>query len=203
MFPGPASSGPAFSGVSLLRRRNGGTAPDTAGPFSDVDVHNAYEAHAREFLAVAQRSLGDLGLAQEAVQETFVRAWRASNRFDPNLGTLRGWLFSILRTVIIDLARKRARRFAVATSHDVAAGDQAAINDDRFDVVLNQWVMEQALAQLRDDHRNVILAVHRDGRTSVEIASEFAIPEGTVRSRLYYGLKALRLALEELGWRDE
>ena len=189
--------------MNVLRRLTGATVPVLQGPFSDVDVHNAYEAHAGELLAVAQRSLGDLGLAQEAVQETFVRAWRASNHFDPNLGTLRGWLFSILRTVIIDLARKRSRRFGLATSSETEQRDTTLPDDDGFDRVLNQWVMEQGLAQLRDEHRNVILAVHREGRSCVEIAAEFAIPEGTVRSRLYYGLKALRLALEELGWRDE
>lgn len=188
--------------MSLLRRLGGGTTPAPQGSFSDVDVHNAYEAHAGELLTVAQRSLGDIGLAQEAVQETFVRAWKASNRFDPNLGSLRGWLFAILRSVIVDLARKRARRFAVVHSDDNRERNQP-IADDGFDRVLNQWVMEQALSQLREEHRNVIIAVHREGRSCVEIAAEYAIPEGTVRSRLYYGLKALRLALEELGWRDE
>ncbi len=188
--------------MSLLRRRLGVVVPESPGPFTDADMHSAYKAHANELFAVAQRSLGDIGLAQEAVQETFIRAWRASSRFDPNIGSLRAWLFAILRTVIIDLARKRGRRFPVANTDEIDQAERGG-GEDRFDKVLNQWVMEQALTQLRDEHREVILAVHRDGLSSVEIAAEMAIPEGTVRSRLYYGLRALRLALEELGWRDE
>ncbi len=190
--------------MKLLRRLTSQEEPRDSGLLTDVGLHAAYEAHSGELFAVAQRSLGDRGLAQEAVQETFVRAWRAADRFDPALGMLRGWLFSILRNVIIDLARKRSRRFALDAhpiNNDNLAGPQH-VGDDQFDKVLNQWVMEQALARLRDEHRSVILAVHRDGQSSVEIAAEFSIPEGTVRSRLYYGLKALRLALEELGWRD-
>ena len=188
--------------MNVLRRRLGVAVPESPGSFTDADVHTAYTAHANELFAVAQRSLSDTGLAQEAVQETFVRAWRASSRFDPAIGSLRAWLFSILRTVIIDLARKRSRRFPVANSDEVDQTERFD-GDDRFGKVLNQWVMEQALTQLREEHRDVILAVHRDGLSSVEIAAHMAIPEGTGRSRLYYGLRALRLALEEMGWRDE
>jgi RNA polymerase sigma-70 factor, ECF subfamily len=132
--------------VSLLRRLTGDDAPDESGLRTDAGMQDAYEAHAGELYAVAHRSLGDRGLAQEAVQETFVRAWRAAHRFDPQLGMLRGWLFSILRNVIIDLQRKRARRFNVIGS---GAGDgqvEAIDKDDRFDKVLNHWVMEQAMA---------------------------------------------------------
>ena len=60
------------------------------------------------------RSLGDAGLAEEAVQETFLRAWRAGERFDPQIGSLRTWLFAILRNVVIDLGRARAARPGVA-----------------------------------------------------------------------------------------
>ena len=61
------------------------------------DVREAYAAHAGELYGFALRSLGDSGLAEEAVQETFVRAWRAGDRFDPQIGSLRTWLFAILR----------------------------------------------------------------------------------------------------------
>lgn len=189
--------------MSLLRRRFGEGTSELPRSFSDADVHSAYEAHAAELFAVARRSLGDVGLAQEAVQETFVRAWRASERFDPSIASLRTWLFAILRSVIIDLARKRGRRFGLASNAEIDGDELRSAGDDRFDRVLSQWVLEQALGRLREEHRLVVLGVHRDGRTAVELAAEFGIPEGTVRSRLYYGIRALRLALEELGWRDD
>ena len=78
------------------------------------DVREAYAAHAGELYGFAVRSLGDAGLAEEAVQETFLRAWRAGERFDPQIGSLRTWLFAILRNVVIDLGRARAARPALA-----------------------------------------------------------------------------------------
>ena len=76
----------------------------------EQDVREAYAAHAGELYGFAMRSLGDPGLAEEAVQETFLRAWRAGERFDPQIGSLRTWLFAILRNVVIDLGRARASR---------------------------------------------------------------------------------------------
>src|SRR5258705_2362813 len=76
----------------------------------ESDVRDAYAAHAGELYGFALRSLEDAGLAEEAVQDTFLRAWRAGDRFDPELGSLRTWLFAILRNVVIDLGRARAAR---------------------------------------------------------------------------------------------
>src|SRR5947209_2321740 len=74
------------------------------------DVRDAYAAHAGELYGFALRSLGDAGLAEEAVQETFLRAWRAGERYDPQISPLRTWLFAIMRNVVIDLSRARAAR---------------------------------------------------------------------------------------------
>jgi RNA polymerase sigma-70 factor (ECF subfamily) len=77
-------------------------------------VRAVYRAHGSELYRFALRSLGDQGLAEEAVQETFLRAWQAANRFDERLGSLRTWLFAIVRNVVIDLSRARAVRPQVA-----------------------------------------------------------------------------------------
>src|SRR5215471_3730144 len=77
---------------------------------SDDGVRTVYAAHGPELFRFALRSLGDGGLAEEAVQETFLRAWQAAERFDETLGSLRTWLFAILRNVVIDLSRARAVR---------------------------------------------------------------------------------------------
>src|SRR5688500_14789557 len=87
-----------------------------AGPMTDAyltdetGVREAYAAHAGELYGFALRSLGDSALAEEAVQDTFLRAWRAGDRFDPELGSLRTWLFAIMRNVVTDLGRARAAR---------------------------------------------------------------------------------------------
>ena len=157
------------------------------------DVREAYAAHAGELYGFALRSLGDAGLAEEAVQETFVRAWRAGERFDPQIGSLRTWLFAILRNVVIDLGRARAARPRVAEG-----GVEPAV--EPLEQALLSWQVEEAMRRIGEDHRHVLIETHYRGRPYAEVAAELGVPEGTVKSRVYYGLRALRVALEEIGY---
>jgi RNA polymerase sigma-70 factor (ECF subfamily) len=169
---------------------------------TDDGVRAVYAAHGPELYRFAVRSLGDRGLAEEAVQETFVRAWRAADRFDDELGSLRTWLFAIVRNVVIDLSRARAVRPGLSASDGTA--DDALVIDQAFDRVLTAWQVEEALRMLSDEHRAALIEVHYKGRAYNEVASGLGVPVGTVKSRVYYALKAMRLALEELGWsRDD
>ena len=161
----------------------------------DDGVRAAYRAYGAELFGFAARSLGDHGMAEEAVQETFLRAWRAADRFDPSIAPLRTWLYSIMRNVCIDLSRARASRAAVAVGEIVV---QPAA--DAFDHALVSWQVEEGLRRLTDDHRRVLIETYYRARPYAEVAAELRVPEGTVKSRVYYALRALRLALEEMGW---
>ncbi len=167
---------------------------------SDAGVRTVYAAHGAELYRFAFRSLGDRGLAEEAVQETFVRAWQAADRFDDALGSLRTWLFAIVRNVVIDLSRARAVRPTLAT--ESTATDLGDLTDD-IDRVLTAWQVEEALRMLSDEHRSALVEVHYKGRSYGDVAVDLGVPVGTVKSRVYYALKAMRLALEELGWSDD
>lgn len=158
-------------------------------------MREAYAAHAGELYGFAVRSLGDSGLAEEAVQETFLRAWRAGDRFDPQIGSLRTWLFAILRNVVIDLSRARAARPGVAEQ-----GIEPAV--EPFDEALRAWQIEEAMRQIGEQHRRVLIETYYRGRPYAEVAEELGVPEGTVKSRVYYGLRALRVVLEEMGYED-
>src|SRR3954468_18367725 len=109
---------------------------------SDEGVRTVYAAHGPELYRFALRSLGDRGLAEEAVQETFVRAWQAADRFDDALGSLRTWLFAIVRNVVIDLSRARAVRPSLSRED---ATDERSSLDDEFERVLVAWQVEEAL----------------------------------------------------------
>jgi RNA polymerase sigma-70 factor, ECF subfamily len=159
------------------------------------DVREAYAAHAAELYGFAVRSLADSGLAEEAVQETFLRAWRAGERFDPQIGSLRTWLFAILRNVVIDLGRARASRPGVAEG-----GVEPSV--EPFDEALLSWQIEEAMRQIGEQHRQVLVETYYRGRPYAEVAAELGVPEGTVKSRVYYGLRALRVVLEEMGYED-
>jgi RNA polymerase sigma-70 factor (ECF subfamily) len=161
----------------------------------DSDVREAYSAHAGELYGFALRSLEDPGLAEEAVQDTFLRAWRAGERFDPQIGSLRTWLFAILRNVVIDLGRARASR-------PVATGDVPDVGHEPLEEMLLSWQVEEALRRIGDQHRRVLVETYLRGRPYAEVAAELGVPEGTVKSRVYYGLRALRNALEEMGYDD-
>ena len=146
---------------------------------------------------MARRALNDSGLAEEAVQETFLRAWRASDRYDPDLISLRTWLFAIARKVVIDLARARSARPEPMRRREDHARDAG---EEPIEGILRSWEVEEALKRISDDHWRTIVEVYFRDRSSAEVAASHGVPEGTVRSRLFYGLKALRLALEEMGW---
>ena len=162
---------------------------------SDSGVRAAVQAHSGELYGFALRALDDRGLAEEVVQETFVRAWRAGRRFDPDIASLRAWLFAILRNVIIDAARARSVRPGVAAEVDVAI-------TDNLDALLQSWVVEEALHRLTDEHRRAVVEVYYRGRSAADVAADLGVPAATIRSRLFYGLRALRLSLDELGWDD-
>ena len=167
-------------------------------PLPDDALRAVYDAHGPELYRFARRSLGDAALAEDAVQETFLRAWRASASYDPARASQRTWLFAILRNVVIDLARARRVRPPLAT------GDEAegVADDAELDRALTAWEVETALAELDDDHRRVLVEVHWRGRPYHEVADDLGIPAGTVKSRVYYGLRAMRTALEAGGWSD-
>jgi RNA polymerase sigma-70 factor (ECF subfamily) len=162
----------------------------------------AYAAHGRELYRFAYRSLGDRGLAEEAVQTAYLRAWRAADRFDEQLGSLRTWLFAIARNVIVDLARARTVRPPVAAHLVDGSGDRDPQPTDEIDRLLACWQVEEALRKLSPEHRVVLVETYYKARPYNDVAAELGVPVGTVKSRVFYALRALRLALEELGWQE-
>lgn len=178
----------------LLRRRRIPTLADERG------VQEAYTAHGAELYRFALRALGDDGVAQDVVQETFLRAWRAADRYDPELSSLRVWLFAIARNVVVDHARRRSARSWPRVPADASMVEQAlGPVPDETDRVLATWLVEEALGRLSDDHRPVIVETYLRGRTYDEVAAERGVPVGTMRSRTFYALKALRVVMDEMG----
>ena len=175
---------------------------DVAALGSDAGVRAVYRAHGSELYRFAVRSLGDPGLAEEAVQETFLRAWQASDRFDERLGSLRTWLFAIVRNVVIDLSRARAVRPKVAGPRDGIDLVHERNVDEALEHLVRSWEVEEALRKIGEEHRVALVEVHYKGRPYADVARDLGVPPGTVKSRVFYGLRAMRLALEEMGWTD-
>ncbi|GAA2973541.1 sigma-70 family RNA polymerase sigma factor [Kitasatospora sp. NPDC127116] len=138
---------------------------------------------------------GDRQRAEDVVQETLVRAWRNIHRLDPEAGSLRPWLVTVARRIVID-----GHRSAMARPREVdAAVLEQLPAEDETDRALRMMTVADALADLSPAHREIIVETYLKGRTAVEAAAELGIPAGTVRSRVFYALRSLRLALEERG----
>jgi RNA polymerase sigma-70 factor (ECF subfamily) len=156
-------------------------------------VRTLYAEHGRALLGYVTRVIGDRHQAEDIVQETLVRAWHHAGSLTPERGSVRGWLLRVARNIIID--RHRARQ-ARPTEVEESATEPA---DDRneSDQVLDTLHMLDALGNLRPEHRAVLVEVYYRGLTLVEAADVLGVPVGTVKSRIYYALRALRLAFEE------
>ena len=153
-----------------------------------------YEAHAAPVWRYVVHLTGDRTGADDVVQETLLRAWRTPRILEQDPATARAWMFTVARHIVIDGVRSahNRREIAVAETPDVATTD---LTDALFEAIL----VEEALASLSTDHRVVVVRAYFGGLAIAEIAAELDIPEGTVKSRLHYALRALRLALQEKG----
>lgn len=190
-------SGPAPRWLRGLTRA---PVPQDPGLGSEGDVRAAYAAHGAELYRYALRQLGDDGAAQEVVQEVFLRAWRRADSFDPTVASLRVWLFAIARNAIIDESRRAALRpWRRTLVHDVTDNARTPTTGPPESTVLDSWLVEEALRRIRPEHREAIVQTYLRGRSAAEVAGELGIPVGTVRSRVFYGLKALRVAMDEMG----
>ncbi len=170
------------------------------GPADEDAVGAAYEAHGAELYRFVLRGLGDTGAAEDVVQETFLRAWRAADRFDPQLASLRVWLFAIARNAMLDHARAvRVRPWQSELVDPPTAEQAAGTVEDASERLVRSWVVEEALRRLSEEHRAAIVQTYLRERPYGEVAAELGVPVGTVRSRVFYGLKALRVAMDELG----
>jgi len=157
-------------------------------------VRALHDVYGGPLYVFAYRRLHDKQAAEEVVQDTLVRAWRSADTYDAARGPVAAWLFGIARNLVIDHLRRRAAQ--PDTVRLPSGMSDPAIEVDRM---LETWQVADALAGLSSTHREAILACHYRGYTVSEAAALLEVPDGTVKSRLYYGLRALRLRLEEMG----
>lgn len=163
---------------------------------AEAGLRALYDGHAPVLLAYALRLTGgDRARAEDIVQETLVRAWRNIDRLDTTGGPVRPWLFTVAQRLAIDA--HRARRARPPETGDAALALVPGL--DEIEPALDRIIVTDALDSLSRDHRAVIVETYYRGRTVAEAAAALGIPPGTVKSRCYYALRALRLALAERG----
>jgi RNA polymerase sigma-70 factor (ECF subfamily) len=171
------------------------------GDCGDPDPEDAIEVicrlHGRPLYRFLLRvTFGDHREAEDLLQETLLRAWRYLQDHTTDVTRLRPWLYTVARRVAIDAARARHARPAEVADHDV--GTLPAASDD-IERLLTVLTIRQGLLSLTRDHRQVLIEIFYRGRTAREAAQTLGIPEGTVKSRMYYALHALAAATGESG----
>jgi RNA polymerase sigma-70 factor (ECF subfamily) len=153
-----------------------------------------YDAHAGPVWRYVVRLTGDRAGADDVVQETLLRAWRDPRMLAQDPATMRSWMMTVARNLVIDEARSARRRHEQVVAEVPERG-----GPDDTDALFEAMLIEEALAVLSAEHRAVIVRAYYGGRSVAQTAAELDIPEGTVKSRLHYGLRAMRLALQERG----
>jgi RNA polymerase sigma-70 factor (ECF subfamily) len=153
-----------------------------------------YDAHAGAVLTFLRRYTPDQQSAEDLTQETFLRAWRHLDTITADRNP-RAYLLTTARNLLTD--RWRQQRNIPAQSADGL--EQVPTAADDIDSAMTGILVGEALQRLTADHRAVVQLLFYDGWTVTETASLLAIPPGTVKSRSYYALRALRAALDELG----
>lgn len=161
--------------------------PEALASFAAGDpdaVRVVYGAYGRLVYAVAFRLLGDRGLAEEATQQAFVQAWRASGSYDP-AREMGSWLATIARRAAIDIHRREARR-SHGSLDDVNPADPALVTlPPSADRVYDVWEVRRALDALDPDDAELVRLQHFDGFTQAQIAERLGVPLGTVKSRSF------------------
>ena len=159
-------------------------------------MQRVHDEHAGELWHFCLRLTNhDRGRAEDLVQETLLRAWRHRAILEADPPAVRAWLHTVARNLVIDEWRSRRAHPEVAVADVPEDGGQP----DRTDELLLSWVVAEALTRLSVEHRAVLLECYYRGRPVADAARRLGVPEGTVKSRTHYALRALRLALEEMG----
>ena len=170
-----------------------------AGPgHEDTLVRMLYEEHAGPLLMFVLRLTGgDRQRAEDIVQETLLRAWRNAHRLGAQgQQSLRPWLVTVARRIAIDDHRSASARPSETYDRELESFPSQADDTDR---VLQSMTVSDALRELSQSHREILIETYFRGRTVPEAAEVLNLPLGTAKSRVYYALRALRTALQQRG----
>jgi RNA polymerase sigma-70 factor, ECF subfamily len=158
-------------------------------------VTELYRRYGRRLFRFGVQALGNDGLAEEMVQECFVRLWRSAGQYDAGRASVGTYLFVIARSVALDI-RKRPSSRELLPVEEAYAPPQF----DNVEQILDSLIMREALDALSMAHRQVLRLAYDRDLTQSQIAERLGLPLGTVKTRMFHAMRALRAALDERGF---
>jgi RNA polymerase sigma factor (sigma-70 family) len=188
---------PRPGGEAGKGRAGRGAATVSGAASDDVVVTELYRRYRGPLLLFVLRlTAGDRQQAEDVVQETMVRAWRQVGRLNLTEPSLMPWLATVARRIVIDEQRRKRAR-----PSEIGGGmvDKPPVADDETEGLLRKVLVAEALQALSAAHREALNETIQRDRTVNDAAEVLGIPVGTVKSRVYYALKALRVVLAERG----
>ena len=158
-------------------------------------VAELYRRYGRRLYRFGVQAFGNSGLAEEMVQETFVRLWRTAGRFDAKKASVSTYLYVIARSVVADIRKRPSSRPLLGVDDiDVPA------EPDSVDRILDAVIVREAFETLGSGHTQVLQLAYEEGLPQSQIAQRLSLPLGTVKTRMFHGIRAMRSALAERGF---
>jgi RNA polymerase sigma-70 factor, ECF subfamily len=185
--------------IEQLREASDAARVVSIGRYHEDALAEVYRRHAGAVFALAKRLLSDKTLAEEVVQEVFLRLWDAPDRYDPDRGSLRSYLLAQCHGRSVDLIRSESSR------RRREERDASRTAESGYDLEHEVWDMAVAdrvkatLQGLPEGEREAILLAYFGGHTYKEVADLLGTPEGTVKSRIRSGLRRMRGELAGVG----
>jgi len=164
-------------------------------------LEQLYDRYVRQCFGLALRLLGNAQLAEEVVQEVFLKVWSQPTRYSSDRGQFASWLLSLVHHRSVDELRRRSRTEVALDDQTTGSllntqpdsqpepPDQAVLNEQ-------QRAVRQALASIPQNQRQVLEMAYYGGLSQSEIAARLQQPLGTVKTRMRSGMQQLRLLLE-------
>lgn len=174
---GPSASLPAPDEILVERVARG----------DEIALQTLYRRYGRPIYGVGLRYLDDPDLAQDLVQDVFLKLWRRAETYLPAKGSFSAWIFTIARRSAIDLQRRRARRSALP----LEGAPEVGVEDHTWQQLAEDWQVVDALLAMDPLLREPLLLAYYRGLTQREIADHLGVPLGTVKSRMSRGLARL------------
>jgi RNA polymerase sigma factor (sigma-70 family) len=157
-----------------------------------------YDRYGRPAYGLALRVLRDEALAEDAVQEAFLAIWRTASRFVPERGKASTWILTLVHRRAVDLVRREQRRRADPL--ESASDPSGRASDEEVELRSRRRIVQAALRQLPDDQREALELAYYGGFTQSELAERLGVPLGTIKSRMFTGLRRLRDLLADAGF---
>jgi RNA polymerase sigma-70 factor (ECF subfamily) len=169
----------------------------------DLALAELYDRYGRAAYSLALRVLRDPALAEDAVQEAFLTIWRTAGSFLADRAKPNTWILTLAHRRAVDLVRREQRRRAAPLESADAHEADAPSTETTVELRDRRQIVQEALKKLPADQREALELAYYGGFTQSELAERLAVPLGTVKSRMFAGLRRLRDLLAEAGFDPE